>query len=72
MQQVIGVGPQAKSVKVSSAGDASTGSMVLDIQDRLVYAMMQSPTNKSKKAVSTPTVGKRAEPAEVQLLFSHI
>ncbi|KAM8723795.1 adhesion G protein-coupled receptor E1-like [Acanthopagrus schlegelii] len=54
--EVSGVGPRARSVKVSSEGDAETGSVILGISDRLVAAMVPVTQNQTKKAVQSPTV----------------
>lgn len=59
LQEVSGVGPQAKSARVSSEGDGETGSVILGISDRLVSAMVQPGQNQTKRTVTSSTVGKR-------------
>ncbi|XP_028267046.1 adhesion G protein-coupled receptor E2-like isoform X2 [Parambassis ranga] len=54
--EVSGVGPRARSIRVSSEGDGETGSMILGISDRLVSAMVSLGENKTEKAVRSPTV----------------
>lgn len=53
-----GVGPRAKSVRVSSEGDGETGSVILGISDLLVSAMVQPGQNQTKTTVKSSTVGK--------------
>ncbi|KAE8283076.1 putative adhesion G protein-coupled receptor E4P [Larimichthys crocea] len=52
--EVAGVGPQARSIKVSSEGDGDTGSVILGISGRLVSAIVQPGQNKTKKTVKSP------------------
>lgn len=59
LQEVAGVGPQARSIKVSSEGDGDTGSVILGISGRLVSAIVQPGQNKTKKTVKSPILGKR-------------
>ena len=61
LQEVAGVGPRATSSRASvgSGGDGETGTVILDISDRLVSAIVQPGQNKTKKTVKSPTVGKR-------------
>lgn len=59
LQEVSGVGPRAKSITVSSEGDAEAGNIILDISDRLVTRMVQSTFQQTQKSVQTLTVGKR-------------
>lgn len=54
-----GVGPQARTITVSSEGDGETGSVILGISDLLVSAMVQPGQNQSKINVKSSTVGKR-------------
>ncbi|KAM6913364.1 adhesion G protein-coupled receptor E3-like [Lycodopsis pacificus] len=54
--EVSGVGPRAKSRKVSSEGDGETGSVILDISDRLVSAIVQPGQNHTKRTVKSPTL----------------
>ncbi|XP_029692337.1 adhesion G protein-coupled receptor E2-like [Takifugu rubripes] len=54
--EVSGVGPRARSVTVSSEGDAEAGSIILDISDRLVTTMVRSTHNQTKQSVQTLTV----------------
>ncbi|XP_031158308.2 adhesion G protein-coupled receptor E1-like [Sander lucioperca] len=54
--EVSGVGPRARSITVSSEGDGETGSVILDISDRLVAAMVPQTQNQTRIAVQTPTV----------------
>ncbi|XP_034751158.1 adhesion G protein-coupled receptor E2-like [Etheostoma cragini] len=55
--EVSGVGPRASSITVSSEGNGEIGSVILDISDRLVAAMVRlSPPNQTTTAVQTPTV----------------
>lgn len=61
LQEVSGVGPRARSITVSSEGDAEAGSIILDISDRLVTTMVRSTHNQTKQSVQTLTVGKRGE-----------
>lgn len=61
LQEVSGVGPRARSITVSSEGDAKAGSIILDISDRLVTTMVRSTHNQTKQSVQTLTVGKRGE-----------
>ena len=58
LKEVIGVGSHARSVKMSSEGDGETGSMVLEISDRLVSGMVISGQNQSKTTVRSSTLGK--------------
>ncbi|XP_076608343.1 adhesion G protein-coupled receptor E3-like [Chaetodon auriga] len=55
--EVSGVGPQARSIRVSSEGDGETGSVILGISDRLVSAMVPATHNQTKKAVQTSILG---------------
>lgn len=57
-----GVGPRAREIKVSSEGDGETGNVILEITDRLVFTMVQSSRNSTKRTVQTKTVGKRSYP----------
>lgn len=57
LQEVSGVGPRARSIRVSSKGDGETGSVILGISDRLVSAMVQPGENQTKRSVKSPTVG---------------
>lgn len=59
VKEVSGVGPRARSITVSSEGDAEAGSIILDISDRLVTTMVRSTLNQTKQSVHTMTVGKR-------------
>lgn len=59
LQEVSGVGPMARSIRVSSDGDGETGSVILGISDRLVAAMVSPTQNKTRKTVKTSTVGER-------------
>ncbi|XP_070778996.1 adhesion G protein-coupled receptor E1-like [Enoplosus armatus] len=56
--EVSGVGPRAKSIRVSSEGDGETGSVILGVSDLLVAAMIPSTSiqNQTNKAVQTSTV----------------
>ncbi|XP_045931583.1 adhesion G protein-coupled receptor E1-like [Micropterus dolomieu] len=54
--QVSGVGPQVKSITVSSGGDGETGSVILGISDLLVSALVPTTYNQINKAVHTSTV----------------
>ncbi|XP_062295290.1 adhesion G protein-coupled receptor E1-like [Scomber scombrus] len=54
--EVSGVGPVARSIRVSSEGDGETGSVILGISDRLVAAMVSPTQNQTRKAVQTSTV----------------
>ncbi|KAK9534930.1 hypothetical protein VZT92_007344 [Zoarces viviparus] len=54
--EVSGVGPRARSSKVSSEGDGETGSVILDISDRLVSAIVQPGQNHTKRTVKSSTV----------------
>ncbi|KAM8844057.1 adhesion G protein-coupled receptor E1-like [Spinachia spinachia] len=54
--EVSGVGPRARLRSVSSEGDAETGSMILDISDRLVSTIVKPGQNTSKRTVTSPTV----------------
>ncbi|XP_051244900.1 adhesion G protein-coupled receptor E1-like [Dicentrarchus labrax] len=54
--EVSGVGPRARSIRVSSEGDGETGSVILGISDRLVSAMVQPGQNQTKRTVKSPTV----------------
>ncbi|XP_047199826.1 adhesion G protein-coupled receptor E1 [Hippoglossus stenolepis] len=54
--EVIGVGPHARSFKMSSEGDGETGSMILEISDRLVSGMVISGQNQSKTNVRSSTL----------------
>ncbi|KAI3359974.1 hypothetical protein L3Q82_014304 [Scortum barcoo] len=56
LEEVSGVRPQSRSVRVSSEGDGETGSVILGISDRLVSAMVPSNLNDTKKKVQTSTV----------------
>lgn len=58
LQEVSGVGPRASPNKLTSDGDAETGSVILGNLDRLVSAMVQPGLNQGKKTVRNPTVGK--------------
>ncbi|CAK6979234.1 uncharacterized protein LOC128379245 [Scomber scombrus] len=55
-EEVSGVGPVARSIRVSSEGDGETGSVILGISDRLVAAMVSPTQNQTRKAVQTSTV----------------
>ncbi|KAK5856444.1 hypothetical protein PBY51_008038 [Eleginops maclovinus] len=61
--EVSGVGPRVlsgrskRSSRVSSAGDAETGSMILGISERLVTAMVHPGENQTQVNVTSPTVG---------------
>lgn len=55
-----GVGPRAREIRVSSEGDGETGNVILEITDRLVFTMVQSSRNSTKRTVQTKTVGKRS------------
>lgn len=59
LQEVAGVGPQARSIKVSSEGDGDTGSVILGISGRLVSAIVQPGQNQTKKTVKSPILGKK-------------
>ncbi|XP_060946744.1 adhesion G protein-coupled receptor E2-like [Limanda limanda] len=54
--EVVGFGPHARSFKMSSAGDGDTGSMMLEISDRLVSGMVVSGQNQSKTNVRSSTL----------------
>ncbi|XP_077940046.1 uncharacterized protein LOC120827136 isoform X2 [Gasterosteus aculeatus] len=54
--EVSGVGPRARLRSVSSQGDAETGSMILNISDRLVSAIVQPGQNKTTRTVTSPTL----------------
>ncbi|XP_041812401.1 adhesion G protein-coupled receptor E1-like [Chelmon rostratus] len=54
--EVSGVGPRASPNKLTSDGDAETGSVILGNLDRLVSAMVQPGLNQGKKTVRNPTV----------------
>ncbi|XP_061829475.1 uncharacterized protein [Nerophis lumbriciformis] len=54
--EVSGVGPQAKTIKVKSEGDAETGSKILAISDRLVTAMVSPGQNHTKTTLNSTTV----------------
>ncbi|KAM7386709.1 hypothetical protein PAMA_009365 [Pampus argenteus] len=55
--EVMGVGPTARSIKVSSAGDGEAGNVILGISDNLVSAMVSPTENQTRKSVQTSTVG---------------
>ncbi|XP_029998092.1 adhesion G protein-coupled receptor E2-like [Sphaeramia orbicularis] len=54
--EVSGVGPRARSIKVSSEGDGDTGSAILGISDRLVSAMVEPGQNHRTKNLKSSTV----------------
>ncbi|CAJ1076753.1 adhesion G protein-coupled receptor E1-like [Xyrichtys novacula] len=54
--EVSGVGPRVTTSTVSSEGDGETGSVILDISDRLVSAIVQPGQNRTKRSVQSPTV----------------
>ncbi|XP_029998091.1 adhesion G protein-coupled receptor E3-like [Sphaeramia orbicularis] len=54
--EVSGVGPHARSIKVSSEGDGDTGSAILGISDRLVSAMVEPGQNHRTKNLKSSTV----------------
>ncbi|AWP18782.1 putative EGF-like module-containing mucin-like hormone receptor-like 1 [Scophthalmus maximus] len=54
--EVSGVGPRARSIKVSSTGDGDTGSVILALSDRLVSAMVLPGQNQTKTTVKSSTV----------------
>ncbi|XP_074552453.1 uncharacterized protein LOC141809362 [Halichoeres trimaculatus] len=54
--EVTGVGPRARMSKVSSEGDGETGSVILDISERLVSAMVRPSQNLSRRSVQSETV----------------
>lgn len=58
LKEVSGVGPRARSIKVSSTGDGDTGSVILALSDRLVSAMVLPGQNQTKTTVKSSTVGK--------------
>lgn len=59
LKQVSGAGPQARSAKVvSSDGDGETGTVILDISERLISALVEPTQNQTNKTIQTATVGK--------------
>ncbi|XP_065820814.1 adhesion G protein-coupled receptor E1-like [Labrus bergylta] len=73
--EVSGVGPHAKSSRVSSKGDGETGSLILGISDRLVSGLVQPGQNKTKRSVkgsavdlSLETIGPGVHNAESSVL----
>ncbi|XP_069004746.1 adhesion G protein-coupled receptor E1-like [Embiotoca jacksoni] len=54
--EVSGVGPRARTIRVSSEGDGETGSMILDISDLLISAIIPPTENQTKTSVQTSTV----------------
>nr|XP_029136974.1 adhesion G protein-coupled receptor E1-like [Labrus bergylta] len=73
--EVSGVGPHAKSSRVSSKGDGETGSLILGISDRLVSSLVQPGQNKTKRSVkgsavdlSLETIGPGVHNAESSVL----
>ncbi|XP_072225679.1 adhesion G protein-coupled receptor E1-like [Leuresthes tenuis] len=51
-----GVGPRAGSIKLSSEGDGETGSVILNISESLVSAMVQPGQTQTKKTMKSSTV----------------
>uniref|UniRef100_H3D510 Adhesion G protein-coupled receptor E10 n=1 Tax=Tetraodon nigroviridis TaxID=99883 RepID=H3D510_TETNG len=64
--EVSGVGPRARSITVSSKGDAEAGSIILDISDRLVTTMVRSKYNQTQKSVQTLTVDMSLEKIDAE------
>lgn len=54
-----GVGRGAKLNRVSSEGDGETGSLILNISDGLVSAIVPSTQSQAEKVVHTSTLGKK-------------
>ncbi|XP_029913037.1 adhesion G protein-coupled receptor E2-like [Myripristis murdjan] len=55
--EVSGAGPQARSAKVvSSEGDGETGTIILDISERLISALVEPTQNQTNKTIQTATV----------------
>ncbi|XP_069004737.1 adhesion G protein-coupled receptor E1-like [Embiotoca jacksoni] len=54
--EVSGVGPRARTIRVSSEGDGETGSVILDISDLLISAIIPPTENQTKTSVQTSTV----------------
>lgn len=59
LKEVCGVGPRARSVTVSSEGNAESGSLILDMSDRLLTAMVAIGLYKNKTNLRSPTVGEK-------------
>ncbi|KAM7372133.1 hypothetical protein PAMP_009326 [Pampus punctatissimus] len=56
VKEVSGVGPLARSIRVSSAGDGETGNAILGISESLVSAMVSPNVSQTRKSVQTSTV----------------